>query len=107
MAPPSATEPATVTVPPSGNSQEAGVEKAKVKMGGFPKPPVFEDKYKEREYLKGRLAAAFRIFGKNGYDEGRFLLLPGYRPLHATLQTSTFRIHHSHYTPPIPDPAPS
>ena len=36
----------------------------------FPKPPNFEDKYKEREYLKGRLAAAFRIFGKNGYDEG-------------------------------------
>lgn len=36
----------------------------------FPKPPTFEDKYKEREYLKGRLAAAFRIFGKNGYDEG-------------------------------------
>lgn len=36
----------------------------------FTKPPVFEDKYKEREYLKGRLAAAFRIFGKYGYDEG-------------------------------------
>jgi hypothetical protein len=46
------------------------VQKAKVKMTGFPKPPVFDDKYKEREYLKGRLAAAFRIFGKNGYDEG-------------------------------------
>ena len=41
----------------------------KVKMT-FPKPPVFEDKHAEREYLKGRLAAAFRIFGKNGFDEG-------------------------------------
>jgi len=30
----------------------------------------FEDKYEEREYLKGRLAAAFRIFGKLGYEEG-------------------------------------
>lgn len=36
----------------------------------IPGPPVFEDKYKEREYLKGRLAAAFRIFGKYGFDEG-------------------------------------
>ena len=44
--------------------------KARVEMPSFPKPPVFDDKYKEREYLKGRLAAAFRIFGKYGYDEG-------------------------------------
>ena len=36
----------------------------------FPRPPVFDDKYKERDYLKGRLAAAFRIFGKLGFDEG-------------------------------------
>ena len=36
----------------------------------IPSPPVFQDKYKEREYLKGRLAAAFRIFGKYGFDEG-------------------------------------
>lgn len=36
----------------------------------IPKPPQFTDKHDEREYLKGRLAAAFRIFGKNGYDEG-------------------------------------
>ena len=41
----------------------------KVKMA-IPKPPQFTDKHEEREYLKGRLAAAFRIFGKNGYDEG-------------------------------------
>ena len=36
----------------------------------WPRPPVFEDKYKERDYMKGRLAAAFRIFGKYGFDEG-------------------------------------
>lgn len=36
----------------------------------IPRPPVFEDKYEEREFLKGRLAAAFRIFGKYGFDEG-------------------------------------
>lgn len=36
----------------------------------FPKSPVFEDKLEERAYLKFRLAQAFRIFGKLGYDEG-------------------------------------
>ena len=39
-------------------------------MAAFPGPPNFTDKYEEREYLKGRLAAAFRIFGKYGFDEG-------------------------------------
>lgn len=51
-------------------SQEASAQNAKVKMN-FPRPPVFSDTHQEREYLKGRLAAAFRIFGKNGYDEGK------------------------------------
>ena len=37
---------------------------------GFPQPPKFDDKLQERGYLKGRLAAAFRIFGQNGFDEG-------------------------------------
>lgn len=36
----------------------------------FPHPPKFETKLEEREYLKGRLAAAFRIFAKQGFDEG-------------------------------------
>lgn len=36
----------------------------------FPSPPTFDDKLEERRYLKGRLAAAFRIFGKYGFDEG-------------------------------------
>lgn len=37
---------------------------------GFPQPPKFEKKHEERAYLKGRLAAAFRIFGQKGFDEG-------------------------------------
>lgn len=45
-------------------------EKARGEMIAFPAPPTFDDKYKERAYLKGRLAAAFRIFGKYGFDEG-------------------------------------
>jgi hypothetical protein len=36
----------------------------------IPKPPTFENAHDEREYLKGRLAVAFRIFGKYGFDEG-------------------------------------
>jgi hypothetical protein len=37
---------------------------------GFPTPPKFDNPYEEREYLKGRLAAAFRIMGARGFDEG-------------------------------------
>jgi len=37
---------------------------------GFPTPPTFDDPYKAREYQKGRLALAFRIFAKLGFDEG-------------------------------------
>ncbi|KAJ6259368.1 Alpha-adducin [Drechslerella dactyloides] len=33
-------------------------------------PPKFDDPYKAREYFKGRLALAFRIFAKYGFDEG-------------------------------------
>ena len=39
-------------------------------LAAAPRPPVFEDKMKEREYLKFRLAQAFRIFGYFGFDEG-------------------------------------
>lgn len=39
-------------------------------IGGFPKPPTFDDKYKERQYQKERLALAFRIFARLGFDEG-------------------------------------
>ncbi|CRG87017.1 Meiotically up-regulated gene 14 protein [Talaromyces islandicus] len=33
-------------------------------------PPVFENKLDEREYQKQHLAAAFRVFAKQGFDEG-------------------------------------
>jgi hypothetical protein len=77
MSPPSATgapvpawekdEPATATHEPGltkGQAMRATV------MSKFPGPPTFDDPYKEREYLKGRLALAFRIFAKFGFDEG-------------------------------------
>ncbi|RDW68931.1 class II aldolase/adducin family protein [Aspergillus mulundensis] len=90
---PSATDPPTVpsSTPPSnasGNSQETSAASSKVKMP-IPKPPVFEDKVKEQEYLKGRLAAAFRIFGKNGYDEG----VAGHITLRDPIDPSTFWVN--------------
>lgn len=84
MAPPSATYSVTQTEPSNGynkaDSQPEGTAThesgptmqrgVKANMQSFPSPPKFTDKYEEREYLKGRLALAFRIFGKEGYDEG-------------------------------------
>jgi hypothetical protein len=44
---------------------EPGLDKIKGmdQKAKFPQPPTFEDPHEERDYLKGRLAAAFRIFG--------------------------------------------
>jgi ribulose-5-phosphate 4-epimerase/fuculose-1-phosphate aldolase len=83
MAPPTATTTETTTTPsndfnhPSAQPSETAPNEpvirgkfANAQMQKFPSPPKFADKYEEREYLKGRLALAFRIFGKLGYDEG-------------------------------------
>ncbi|KAL4912858.1 class II aldolase/adducin N-terminal [Aspergillus aurantiobrunneus] len=89
MAPPSADPlPTAATSGPTQSSQETGAANAKVKMP-IPKPPVFDDKLKEREYLKGRLAAAFRIFGKNGYDEG----VAGHITLRDPVDPTTFWVN--------------
>jgi len=47
----------------------SGEKKSKVPWI-IPTPPTFHDKYEERKYLKGRLAVAFRIFAKLGFEEG-------------------------------------
>ncbi|TBU35766.1 class II aldolase/adducin domain-containing protein [Dichomitus squalens] len=39
-------------------------------VGKLPRPPQFTSKEQERAWLKFRLAQAFRLFGKFGYDEG-------------------------------------
>lgn len=88
MSPPSAIQESsdTSTKPSNIAPHEPGIPEAdaKVEMLKFPSPPKFDDPYKERAYLKGRLAAAFRIFGKYGFDEG----VAG----HITLRV---RLHHS------------
>lgn len=71
MAPPSATAVPEDVVGTS--THEAGASKTEAAIKGdynFPAAPTFEDKYKEREYQKGRLALAFRIFAHLGFDEG-------------------------------------
>jgi hypothetical protein len=74
MSPPSAIEPqnGSEMKPSNVAPLEPGLneKESKMKAVKFPSPPKFDDPYKERAYLKGRLAAAFRIFGKYGYDEG-------------------------------------
>jgi hypothetical protein len=49
-------------------SNESSLEAAT--KGKVPRPPTFQDKYDERQYQKERLALAFRIFAKLGFDEG-------------------------------------
>jgi hypothetical protein len=77
MAPPSATE-TERHAGPGTSVHEPGLvtEQVKHKLAipnEMPLPPphiVHQDPYKEREYQKGRLALAFRIFAKLGFDEG-------------------------------------
>lgn len=84
MAPPTAThDPAEtgISVPTNGHDKlgtathEPGLtkpqaEKQEIKMPSIRARQVDSDPYKEREYQKGRLALAFRIFAKLGFDEG-------------------------------------
>ncbi|KAI4238527.1 MAG: hypothetical protein L6R40_005696 [Gallowayella cf. fulva] len=95
MAPPSATSLERASngdaTPSTAAPHEPGISesKAKVQMPKFPGPPKFTDKYAERDYLKGRLAAAFRIFGKYGYDEG----VAGHITLRDPVQPDTFWVN--------------
>ncbi|KAJ5676153.1 Decarboxylase NovR [Penicillium macrosclerotiorum] len=89
MAPPTATETVTsisMTAPES--TQAAAAEKSRIKMK-LPVMPMFDDKMEEREYLKGRLAAAFRIFGKYGFDEG----VAGHITLRDPVDPTTFWVN--------------
>jgi len=74
MAPPSATGPEApanehdVLVP---STHEPGSTKAPPSHNvPLTKPKAEQDLYKEREYQKHRLALAFRVFAKLGFDEG-------------------------------------
>ncbi|KAI1268852.1 class II aldolase and Adducin domain-containing protein [Xylariaceae sp. FL1019] len=54
--------------PSTTNGSEPSVRISKGQA--FPRPPSFKDPHEERQYVKQRLALAFRIFAKQGFDEG-------------------------------------
>ena len=106
MAPPTETQTATrtqtVAIPDSDDDQPqtngtttAPLEpklpesRAAIQMQKFPSPQKFTDKHEEREYLKGRLALAFRIFGKLGFDEG----VAGHITLRDPVEPDTFWVN--------------
>lgn len=95
MVPPTATSTETTTTninkPTNKAPLEPGVNlpTALTRNQNFPMPPKFDDKYKEREYLKGRLAAAFRIFSKHGFDEG----VAGHITLRDPVDPTTFWVN--------------
>ncbi|KIX99756.1 uncharacterized protein Z520_04392 [Fonsecaea multimorphosa CBS 102226] len=102
MAPPTATYTETSNVPAPGydtaDAQPEGTAthepklkqgNAEVQMQKFPSPPRFTDKYEEREYLKGRLALAFRLFGKFGFEEG----VAGHITLRDPVDPTTFWVN--------------
>jgi len=92
MSPPSAIDTNGSSTKPSDIAPlEPGISEveAKVKMPKFPGPPKFDDPYKERTYLKGRLAAAFRIFGKYSFDEG----VAGHITLRDPVDPTTFWVN--------------
>ncbi|KAG9240879.1 class II aldolase/adducin N-terminal [Calycina marina] len=65
---------------------EAMITQPKLTIPGL---PSFNDKYEEREYQKGRLALAFRIFAKLGYDEG----VAGHITLRDPVDTTSFWVN--------------
>ncbi|OAP57832.1 hypothetical protein AYL99_08570 [Fonsecaea erecta] len=86
MAPAAATATViTATVEPSARQPQT----TNVAVQRFPDPPRFQDKLEEREYLKGRLALAFRLFAKYGFDEG----VAGHITLRDPVDPNTFWVN--------------
>lgn len=55
----------------------------------IPMPPSFDDKEQQRAYEKQRLAAAFRVFAKYGFDEG----LAGHITLRDCIEPESFWVN--------------
>lgn len=94
MAPPSATLPETTDAKTESVPTQEGVRPQKLHAStkiplSIPRAPTFDDPYKAREYQKQRLAAAFRIFGKYGYDEG----VAGHITLRDPVDPTTFWVN--------------
>ena len=69
------TETAQASIPLATSQQTESEKKGRFSGSqdvGFtnPETPAFKNKYEERDWIKGRLAAAYRIFGHFGLNEG-------------------------------------
>ncbi|KAI0206500.1 class II aldolase and Adducin domain-containing protein [Astrocystis sublimbata] len=73
----------------SPHSTKAGSAMESASKGKFPRPPSFKDPLDERQYLKQRLALAFRLFAKKGYDEG----VAGHITVRDPVETDTFWVN--------------
>lgn len=62
----------TVSHAPESASQSEKFARTENDDVGFLSPPKleFSNKYEERDYIKGRLACAYRVFGHYGLNEG-------------------------------------
>jgi len=69
----------------NGKKEEDDLTVMKTSLG-MPRPKTFEDPLEEREYLKKKLAIAFRIFAKFGFDEG----VAGHITLRVSSSSSSF-----------------
>lgn len=93
MSPPSATSTEAIAAQlPSAIFQPSNEKAGAMHASNFPTPLKFDDPYKQREYLKGRLILAYRIFAKLGFDEG----VAGHITLRVGPQHESFSFHRSH-----------
>lgn len=83
--------PSTIASESNTNNSELSSEAPSAAMQGlkFPRPPTFSNKFEEREYQKGRLALAFRLFAKYGFDEG----VAGHVTLRDPVDPTTFWVN--------------
>lgn len=85
--------PLSVSQPASGTTNEKSDRFTKTagQDVGFPSPPKleFNNKYEERDYIKGRLAGAYRIFGHYGLNEG----LAGHITVRDPVEPETFWVN--------------
>ncbi|KAI1133583.1 class II aldolase and Adducin domain-containing protein [Nemania abortiva] len=77
----------SINMSPHSTKGASGMDVAA--KGEFPKPPTFKDPQDERQYLKERLALAFRIFAKLGFDEG----VAGHITVRDPLDPTTFWVN--------------
>jgi hypothetical protein len=88
-------QPATTTKPSKETiSQSQPSDKFSKTAGqdvGFLSPPKleFNNKYEERDYIKGRLAGAYRIFGHYGLNEG----IAGHITVRDPIEPETFWVN--------------